>query len=126
MKKQMHGTKKPIRNHAENEKARMYIGQMLTRKRKSPEEVKSFLMTKGFTASGADKIIADVMLEVKEAARENAPKNMMNGGLWCLVGLAISVFVFLSDEKYVFAYILAAAVFFFGVFLFFKGWKNRK
>lgn len=66
-----------------------YAANLMINEKKSAEETRHALIDKGLEENTAFDFIADIehQLKLNEIKKEDAQKNMLYGGLWCVGGI---------------------------------------
>lgn len=63
-----------------------YANNLLLKEKKNSEEVKTILIEQGIDTESASVVVENLLLE-KLQKKENANKDMLYGGLWCVGGI---------------------------------------
>lgn len=89
-----------------------YAANLMLVEKKLPYETKKALMDRGLDPKSASDVVENLELQIREAEKNRAKKDMIYGGLWAVGGLVLT----LANFGYVFWGAIA-----YGVFRFIKG-----
>jgi hypothetical protein len=96
------------------------VAAMLVEKGASPTKAKQYLMEKGASAEDATKLFSRAVGAKKQAKRAEASHNMVVGGIWAVVGLAVTAGTYFAAAPGG-TYFVASGAVIFGALQFFKG-----
>ena len=90
-----------------------YAANLLVHSKKSPDEVKNALIEQGVDAASAAVVVDNLEIQIQQAKKDRANKDMLYGALWCVGGIVATV----ADIGYIFwgAIVFGAIQFFRGV-----------
>jgi len=97
-----------------------YTARQLNAGVSSPQVVQE-LIAGGLTEEDAAMIVRETRQSRRKAKQEEGRKNMLYGALWCLGGLAVTVFSYQSANSGGGKYVVAWGAVIFGAFQFFQG-----
>lgn len=63
-----------------------FANNLLLKEKKNSEEIKTILVDQGIDIESATIVVQNLLLE-KSQKKENANKDMLYGGLWCVGGI---------------------------------------
>lgn len=92
-----------------------YAANLMVNENKSVDETKNDLMAQGLDEESASIIVNNLQIQIGDAKKERANKDMLYGALWCVGGIVATV----AD----FGYVFWGAILFGGI-QFFKGVVN--
>lgn len=75
-----------------------FAADLLVRKKLSGPEVTEQLVAKGLDTESADIVVSNLEVQIRDARKKAAKKDMLHGGLWCVGGLALT----LADIGFIF------------------------
>ena len=92
-----------------------FAANLMVEQKLSDSEVKSALIEKGLDEESASTVVKNLKVQIKDAKKERANKDMLYGALWCVGGIIATVANF--------GYVFWGAILF-GAIQFIKGAMN--
>lgn len=87
----------------------------------APSQVINELVAGGLTQPDAQLVVRQLRQHQTKAKQEAGKKNMLHGALWCLGGLAVTIFSYQAAASGGGSYVVAWGAVIFGAIQFFQG-----
>jgi ABC-type Fe3+/spermidine/putrescine transport system ATPase subunit len=68
-----------------------YTANLFVNEKKSSPEVTKILIEQGLDEKYASIVVANIEVQIKEARKEQANKDMLYGALWCVGGIVLTI-----------------------------------
>lgn len=120
--KRMENQEKEAQEYAD--KVYDFAANLMFEQKKDNDETKRLLIEQGLAAEDADRVIAELRAQWRQTEIEAGNKNMLYGALWCVGGLAVTIWSYMAAEEGG-RYVLAWGAVIFGAIQFFRGLSQR-
>jgi hypothetical protein len=68
-----------------------YAANLLVKMKRSATEVEQLLVAQGLDAESATTVVSNLQIQIRDAKKAQAKKDMLHGGLWCVGGTALTM-----------------------------------
>lgn len=101
-----------------------YAANLMVHRDQNNYQVKTALMERGLDEASAEIVISNLEVQIEEARKKRANKDMLYGALWCVGGTVITVATYSAASNGGGRYFVAWGAIIFGAIQFFKGLAN--
>lgn len=101
-----------------------YAAGLMVQRDQNAYQVKVALLARGLDEASADIVISNLELQIEEARKKRANKDMLYGALWCIGGTVITVATYSAASNGGGRYFVAWGAILYGAIQFFKGLNN--
>lgn len=68
-----------------------YAANLFVNEKKTSHEVTKILIENGLDEKDALIVVGNLVMQIKEAKKENAKKDILYGALWCVGGIVLTI-----------------------------------